>query len=58
MSYFRYEMTVSEDEGEKEYWFEVCTKDLDTARALRRYCEWLCGNQLREENHERPEKNS
>ena len=54
MKYFRYEMTMEDD----EYLFEVLTKDPDTARTMKNYCDWLCGQKLKEAENERSEENS
>lgn len=55
MNEFRYEMTIDED---GRFWFEITTSDLETARAMQTYCEWLCGTKLKEAEHERPKENS
>ena len=54
MKYFRYEMTIEDG----EYWFEILTKDVETAKTMKTYCDWMCGQKLKEDENERSKENS
>lgn len=51
---FRYELTVENG----DYWFEITTRNAETARTVKTFCDWLCGEKVKEGKDERSEENS